>query len=803
MIVTSVEEIVVDLPVDRWDRSAGARRDVAVEVVSGTDRPSHWWVALFLAFLHRHTASEHIHLVGASAGEGAVELRGFPLAGTDTLTTVAERVVSAPKSAPVQLIERAAQAGGWWARVLAGLPGSAATSDIRLEIADGRVTLHANEALWTRQSVERMADQLVIMSGPAAIGGSGAPEPPIAELPMLAPEERARILLGWNDTAQRWPDTSYPDLVEEHVRAKPGEPAIVHAGRTITYGELGSLTNRLARKLIELGAEPGRRVGLLLPRSADFIVATLGVFKTGAAVVPLDPVNPDTRIGYMIGDSEPLVVIAGKAQRHRVPKTVPCLVIGGDDLDGVPDDPVSAPVTDDTISHLIYTSGSTGDPKAVLERHRALVNLVHWTKRAYDVRPGDRASWLSTPGFAVQVMEWMPYIALGVPVHIGDPVDRTPEQLRDWLLQEGITHAMLVAALAERAWAVTWPADTRLRIMVTTGERVHTWPPADKPFTVVMTYGSTETTHVLTCLDIGAGIDFTSAATPEEVRAVRPVPVGRPISNLRVYLLDPAGAPVPVGAVGRVHVAGAGMSAGYHERPELTDSKFLANPLPEEPEPILYDTGDLARFRADGAIELLGRSDSQVKIRGFRVELGEVESVVCAAPGVEEGVVVTYEPTPGDVRLAAYVAGARLPTPQEVRTYVSNRLPHYMVPSVVVPLGKLPRLANSKLDLRSLPAPEETIRDGLSTEFAEPRGPLQKEVARIWSEVLRVDRVGAHDNFFELGGHSVLAVRMASAVGAAFDVKIKIPDLCKHATVAAFAEYIDAIRGSDPEGREK
>lgn len=801
MKVASEEDLVVNLSVDRWERGDGARREIAVEVAAGTDRPEHWWVALFLAFLHRHTAAEHIHLVGPATADGAVELRAFPVSGDDTVTALAGRVAAAGAGSPVQLIERTTRSGDSWARVIAGLPGSGTTSDIRLEIDGGRVTLHANEALWKGTTVARLAGQLAIMSAP-----QDGPEPPIAELPMLAPAERAAIVLGWNDTAARWPDTSYPDLVDAQVRARPGEPAIVHEGRTVTYGELGSLADRLARRLMRLGAAPGERVGLLLPRGPEFIIATIAAFKTGAAVVPLDPVNPDARIAYMIGDSEPLVVITGLAQRGRLPGDTPFLVIDGGEPDHgqeEPDEPVVSPVTGESISHLIYTSGSTGDPKAVLERHAALVNLVHWTERAYNVRPGDRASWLSTPGFAVQVMEWMPYLALGVPVHIGDPVNQTPEQLRDWLLREGVTHAMLVAALAERAWAVEWPADTRLRIMVTTGERVHSWPPPDKPFTVVSTYGSTETTHVLTCLDIGAGIDLTSRATPPEVRAVRPVPVGRPISNKRVYLLDAGDAPVPVGVVGRVHVAGAGMSAGYHRRPELTSAKFRANPLPEEPEPILYDTGDLGRFRADGAIELLGRSDSQVKIRGFRVELGEVESAVCATPGVAEGVVSTYEPTPGDLRLTAYVAGPDLPSPKEIRSRVADRLPHYMVPSVVIPLPRLPRLANGKVDLRSLPVPETNAREQLGTGFVEPQGSLQKEVARIWSEVLRVERVGANDNFFELGGHSVLAVRMAAAVSEALAVKIKIPELCKHGTVAAFAAYVDAIRGSDPEGPQR
>jgi amino acid adenylation domain-containing protein len=803
---TAIQDVGVDLPVDL---PAGPRprrpRCIAVEVPCGveTGRPEQWWAALFVAFLHRCTTAERIHLAGEQMADGTVALHAFSVQGTDTMGALTARIEAGLRDPGwvTRLVEPApADArADWSARVLAGLPtprpAADDCADIRLVRPDHRVILQANADRWARPSVERMAGHIAMMASSAADGT------PIAELPMVTAAERSRMLVDWNNTTQDWPAASYPELVGAHALRQPSAPAVVHAGRTITFAELEADSNRIARRLTSMGAQPGERIGLLCPRSAEFIVATIGILKTGAAVVPLDPVNPDSRLTQMIADSAPLAVISTAALRDRMAAGVPRLIIDGSDFSGESAEPVAVELPGDTISHLIYTSGSTGEPKAVLERHGSLVNLVHWVERAYDVRPGDRASWLSTPGFALQIMEWIPYLGLGVPIHIGDAATDTTERLRDWLVAAGITHTMLVGALAERAWAVEWPAGSPLRIMVTTAERLHTWPPADSPFSVVMIYGSTETTNVMSCLDMGAGFDFTSAATPPELRAVRPVPVGRPIANVRVYLLDTAGKPVPVGVVGRLHVAGAGLAAGYYRRPELTATKFLTSTLPEEPGAVLYDTGDLARFRADGAVELLGRSDSQIKIRGFRVELGEVERAVCTAPGVAEGVVITTEPFPGDVRLIAYVAAPSVPAPASVRAHVAERLPHYMVPAIVVALENLPRLPNGKIDRQSLPPAEASIRDGLSTEFVAPADPVEKEIARIWSEYLGLGDVGAMDNFFELGGHSVLAVRMLRAVSAMYEVELRLPDLRTHPTVASLAHVVADARAAAENAR--
>ncbi|MFF7300005.1 amino acid adenylation domain-containing protein [Streptomyces sp. NPDC008265] len=603
-------------------------------------------------------------------------------------------------------------------------------------------------------------------------------------------------LVDFNRTDAAFPDTGYPQLLAEQAARTPTATALAQGDRTWTYAELEAATNRLAHALIARGAAPGTRIGLCYPRGADYVLGSLAILKTGAAVVALDPVNPDDRLAAMIADAGPLLVLTPAELGRRIPESVDRaeVVAAGR---GMPETAPPAVTGPDTISHLIYTSGSTGTPKAVLERHGALTNLVHWTTRAYGVRPGDRASWTSTPGFAVQIMEWLAYLPAGAAIHIPEAGQaQTPEQIRDWLVAEGITHTMLVAALAEPVWGLEWPADAALRIMVTTAERVHSWPPVDTSFRVVMTYGTTETTNVLSCLDLGAGIDHTSQATPEEVRATRQVPVGVPIANLRVHLLDEEGCPVPEGEVGRLHVSGAGVAAGYHGRPELTAAKFHPNSVPGDPHPVLYDTGDLARRREDGAVELLGRSDSQVKIRGFRVELGEVETHIARLDGIGEAVVVTQERGPGDKRLVAYLspaAGAAEPDPAAVRAEVARTLPYYMVPGSVVVLPALPRLANGKVDRRALPQPPEG-RDGVGAGYEAPRNEIEDGLVRLWAEAFRTEGIGIHDNFFELGGHSLLAFQLIDEIRRRYSVELSLSDLSGCPTVAELATLVTTER---------
>ncbi|MBI3687539.1 MAG: amino acid adenylation domain-containing protein [Actinobacteria bacterium] len=805
--------VFLDLPVDfarAPEAAAAAQLTVPARCPAPDDAPA-WWSAVLVTFLHRQTASTSVGLIGDDLGDGRVATCVVQVSPEDTVDAVLEQVraggsagepvprsaVTATTAGPVRVTASVRRVGG--GDVAA--PGDGACADLTLRVSGDGATadLAVAAGLWSPDTVHRMARQIARVAEFAAGRdgtGTARQDTPIRDIVLLDPQERARIVVDWNATGTRWPPGSYLDLLAACVARDPERLAVSGGGRTVNFGQLDRVTNQIARRLQRIGAAPGTRIGLLAPRGVEFVMAAIGILKTGAAAVLLDPANPDPRLAYLIEDSAPMAVLAPAALRERIAEGPAFLPVDGTVFDRESTQPVPVTITDDTVSHLIYTSGSTGEPKAVLERHGALVNLVHWTGRAYGVRAGDQASWLSTPGFAVQLMEWMPYLALGVTIHIGDMEDRTPEQIRDWLVTEGITHTMLVAALAERVWTLAWPADARLRIMVTTAERVHSWPPADTAFRVVMTYGSTETTNVLTCLDLGTGLDLTAQATPDTVRSARPVPVGRPIANLRAYLLDDADRPVPVGVVGRLHVAGAGLAAGYHQRPELTAARFRPNPFAEEPAVVLYDTGDLARYRADGAIELLGRLDAQVKIRGFRVELGEVESAVRGAPNIGEAVVTTRESDEGDLQLVTHVApvpGRRI-QPAALRAHLAQRLPYYMVPTVIICLRVLPRLSNGKVDLRGLPAEGDSGSAEPAVEPAAPRNEVEAALLCEWSRLFRLERIGVHDNFFDLGGYSLLAFQFIDHVRTAFGVETSLPDLYRCPTVAQLAEHVVASR---------
>lgn len=742
-------------------------------------RDHRWWSGVWAALLARYSGHDQVWLAGAN-GEYEVTVTQDMQVGDliSTLTVALDQIASPPTgrlSAPI-------------ATIAGDVMEHRGVGDIGLELIDDTVSMTGDAQLWEVETLHRLAGQLQLLAQQAA----DAPGTPLDAIDLLTAANRQLITDEWNGTTADWPSTSYLDLIAEQVRVRPDAPAVEQGDLILSFAELDRRSNRIAAELVQAGVMPGDRVGLFCPRGADYVLAVFGILKAGAAIVPLDPVNPDPRISFMVRDSAATAVLTIDDLRDRLP-TDP-LVLG---IPRTGSTVLAKPPTStadlDIISHLIYTSGSTGEPKAVLERLRAIENLVHWTGRAYGVRPGDRASWLSAPGFGVQIMEWMPYLALGATVCI--PVARhalSPAQLRDWLVAEKITHTMLVAALAEPAWALDWPADAALRIMVTTAERVHSWPPVDTPFRVVMTYGTTETTNALTCLDLGAGIDLTSQATSAHVKSMHPVPAGRPIANARAYILDPFDRPTPPGMTGRLVIGGVGLSAGYHNRPELTAKLF-------RPDPVLgtgqvYETGDLARYRADGAIEILGRGDAQVKIRGFRVELGEVESALVSCTEVAEAIVTTVEKRPGDRLLSAYVTaadGAELDS-ASLKVKLGQRLPYYMVPSFVTPLQAIPRLPNGKTDLRSLPEPDLTTHS--SDDFVSARTETEATMARLWTDLFADRPVSMTDNFFSLGGHSLLAFRLIDELRNRLGVELSMTELYANPTAGELSAAVDVGR---------
>jgi amino acid adenylation domain-containing protein len=580
---------------------------------------------------------------------------------------------------------------------------------------------------------------------------------------------------------------------------------------------LNERADGLAAELRKLGVGPDVCVGVCLQRSAEMVASKLAVWKAGGAYVPLDPSYPAERLKFMLEDAKMPVLLTQSSLRGNLKFEISNLkVLCVDELlnSRTKDDrvsrltphaaqfstPNSLPST--SLAYVIYTSGSTGQPKGVEIEHRSLVNLIAWHQRAYRVTPADRATQIATPAFDASVWELWPYLTCGASIHIPDEETRlSPGKLLDWLAAEQITLTFIPTPIAEATLDKPWPADCRVRALLTGGDKLHRAPGNNLPCALSNHYGPTENTVVTTW-----------TLVPPIGRNAHPPPIGRPIANTQVFVLDKNLQPVPVGVPGELHIGGAGLARGYHHRPDLTAEKFIPNPfvagtqapawpaadtgkLKLERQPRLYKTGDLVRWLPDGQIEFLGRTDNQVKIRGQRIELGEIETALGQHPDVREAVVVPREDAKGETRLVACIVPKaenrkRKVESGDLRRYLHGKLPEAMVPAAFVFLDALPLTPNGKVDGQALPAPDFQIES--AKPFVTPRTPTEKKLAEIWREVLGVERIGADDNFFELGGHSLTATQVIARMHGAFRVEIPLRDLFDLPTVAGLAGTIDA-----------
>ncbi|MCG8349646.1 MAG: condensation domain-containing protein, partial [Chloroflexales bacterium] len=444
----------------------------------------------------------------------------------------------------------------------------------------------------------------------------------------------------------------------------------------------------------------------------------------------------------------------------------------------------------------IYTSGSTGRPKGVQIEHRGLLNLIFWHQRAFEVSASDRATLVAGPGFDASVWEIWPCLTAGASLHIPpDDVRAMPVQLRDWLVAQAVSISFLPTPLAEQVLNLDWPDDSALRLFLTGGDRLQSFPAPNLPFTLVNNYGPTESTVVAT-----------SGIVPPAASSGLAPTIGRPIANTQLYILDRHGQPTPVGVPGELHIGGSSLARGYHNRPELTAERFISRSNGSTCER-LYKTGDLVRYRPDGTIEFLGRADDQVKLRGFRIELGEIEAVLAQHPFVREATVIVREDAPGAKRLAAYIVtsdeframDSAQPAVAVFRQWVQQKLPDYMVPAAFVLLAALPLTPNGKVDRKALPAPD-AVRSDLDDAYVVPATPAEETLAQIWSEVLGVKQVGIHDNFFVLGGDSILSIQVisrANQAGLQLSPKLlfQYPTIAELAAVAGSARTIQAEQG--------
>ncbi|MGW1627624.1 amino acid adenylation domain-containing protein, partial [Streptomyces sp. NPDC002172] len=555
------------------------------------------------------------------------------------------------------------------------------------------------------------------------------------------------------------------EVFEERVAVAPDAVAVVADGEELSYAEVNRRANRLAHHLRSLGVGAESLVGLCLERGVELVPALLGVLKSGAAYVPLDPAHPAERLGYVLADAGVEVVVTTSALEGLLGEggfsgAVVALDRHNAVLAGCPEsDPevVSGP---DNAVYVIYTSGSTGRPKGVTLTHANVVRLLRTAQEHYSFDASDVWSLFHSFAFDVSVFEmWGALLHGGTLVVVPRDVARSPEDFLDLLVERRVTVLSQTPSAFRGLVAAAGEGDPRvdrlaLRHVIFAGERLEfrelkPWTDRlglDGPVLVNM-YGITETTVHTTFYRV----------TEEDVRAASGNPVGAPLSDLSVHLLDGRGELVPVGVPGEIHVGGPGVARGYLGRPGLTAERFVPDPFGPAGSR-LYRSGDLARRRPDGGLDYVGRIDHQVKIRGYRVELGEIEAALSAHPHIREAVVVVREDTPGDRRLAAYLVAARgatVPETRELRELLARDLPDYMVPAAFVALDALPLTANGKLDQRALPAPGTDAF--LQSAYVAPRTPTEERVAAVWAGALEVDRVGVHDSFFDLGGDSIRA----------------------------------------------
>ncbi len=655
-------------------------------------------------------------------------------------------------------------------------------------------------------------------------------------LPGLPEDERQRVPVEWNATAVDYVgEQAVHRLFERQVERTPDAIALVYEGQHLTFRDLNRRANQLARHLRRLGVGPETLVGVGMERSPTMVVGLLGILKAGGAYVPLDPAYPAERLAFMLADARPAVLLTRESLLARFPacEQVVCLDTGWSAIAQESDGNVSGDVGGDNLLYALYTSGSTGQPKGVAGTHRAAINRFCWMWATYPFEPGEVCCQKTSLSFVDSVWEIFGPLLQGIPlVIIPDMVVRDSQQLIQTLAAHAVTRIVLVPSLL-RALLEMVPDMRRrlpgLKYWVCSGEAL----PVElalrfrerMPQSVLLNlYGSSEVAADVTCYDMR-----------EYQPSLASIPIGRPIANTRIYVLDEQMQPVPVGVPGELYAGGDGLARGYLHRPALTAARFVPDPFSGKAGARLYRTGDRVRYLPDGNIEYLGRLDHQVKLRGMRVELGEIESVLLRHPAVRQVVVMAREDVPGatprpparggptipdgspgdanvrsivepplagglgEIRLIAYIVSReeQPATPDELRSHALQYLPDYMLPSAFVMLAALPLTPNGKVDRQALPVPAQN-RPALPTPFVAPRSPLEESIAAIWSELLEVAQVGIHDNFFALGGHSLLATQVIARLRAIFGVEVPLQGFLDAPTVDRLAVLLEQSQKDVP-----
>jgi amino acid adenylation domain-containing protein len=684
--------------------------------------------------------------------------------------------------------------GPGWDMVLGATPTGASKLDLYINFDERRDGLMAaityNPDLFEDETIARMvAHWQTVLE--AAVAN---PDTRISQLPLLTEPERHQLLVEWNATEQEYSQACIHELFEAQAAKTPDATALIFSATQLTYGQLNQRANQMAHYLKRNGVASGQRVAVCMERSLDTVIGLLGILKAGAAYVPVDPAYPMDRVRMMIEDSQPSVILTQAKHLAKLPENTARVVWAGADGDATEigkesrENPASH-VTPDDVAYIIYTSGSSGKPKGVMGTHRGAVNRFDWMWQTYPFAADEVCCQKTSLSFVDSIWEiFGPTLAGVKSVIVSDEIVKDPPRFVDFLAAQHVTRIVLVPSLLRTMLEIFPNLQSRLprlKYWVTSGEALgvelaQRFTAAVPDAALINLYGSSE-----------VAADSTFYRVEKDTK-VSSIPIGRPIANTQVYILDENLQPVPVRVPGELYVGGDGLARGYFNRPELTTEKFVVDPFRESTNARLYKTGDLARYLPDGNIEYLGRGDSQVKIRGFRIELGEIEAVLNDRPGVKQSVVAAWDDHTGAKRLVAYLVTAegQLLKQIELHSYLRQRLPEYMVPSIFIPLDSLPLLPNGKVNRRALPSPEASAPIA-SSEVVAPANSLQRQLLVIWQEVLGTQNIGVRNDFFELGGHSLLIPALLLRVERAFGKRLSPAAIFQAPTIEKLAEMIE------------
>jgi len=690
------------------------------------------------------------------------------------------QVTFALQNSPTSLLKLT----GMTARDL-NLGSGIATFDLHLFMVDDETTLSGwlvyNTDLFDAASIARMVRHFQMILEAVVAN----PDQHISDLPLLTEAEKHQLLVEWCDRREYTKDRCLHQRFEEQVVRTPEAVAVVFEDQQLTYRELNRSANRIARRLQGLGVGPDVLVGLYVERSIELIIGVLGILKADGAYVPFDPSYPADRVEFMLRDADVSVLLTQKHLAGQLPARDSAVVyLDAEHLRNSSDDANEADLESsakpDDLAYVIYTSGSTGKPNGVLITHRSAGAFLNWAHSAFTQE--DFAGVIASTSicFDLSVFE------IFAPLTAGGQVI---------LVENALALAHVDEAVAPTLVNTVPSVMVELLRLGGLPKSIRTVNLAGEPLKASLVRQIHQQTSAQQVYDLYGPSETTTYSTYTQRTADGIQTIGRPIANTQIYILDPHGNPAPIGIPGEIYIGGAGLARGYLNRPELTAEKFIANPFSTERGARLYRTGDSARYLPDGNIEFVGRLDNQVKIRGFRIELGEIEAVLGQHSSLREAVVLVREDNLGEKQLVAYTVAAAgfLPSVNELRGFLQQKLPEYMVPSTFVMLVSLPFTPNGKVDRKALPAPHQT-RPELEETFVAPRTPTEQTLVAIWGKVLKLEKVGIHDNFFDLGGHSLLATQVMSRIRSAFSIDLPLRRMFESPTVAEIAVIITESR---------